>query len=100
MATRAERFRSTTARQGAQKKNRPPKPAAGRPRPRSEGSVPAARNLSQGRKAVYALEDTLATKRPSRKSSRAGTNRVKQAAPLTSRQKLRVSSPASRHDRG
>jgi hypothetical protein len=115
MATRAERFRSTTARQGQEgagsggaKKNgsRKPSPAKrakqlGSPAERRYGGPSTAlRNLSLGKKAVYALEDSEAPQRPSRKSSRGGKNRSKAATPLTSRQTLRVTSPANRHDRG
>ena len=63
------------------------------------GLSTAARNVSLGKKAVYALEDTVGDHRPSRKSSRAGgKNRVKAATPLTSRQQLKVNSPSRRHD--
>ena len=73
MATRAERFRSTTARQGeaggggARRKTggaHKPSPAkqAGRLLPPEErrygGSSTGLRNLSLGKKAIYALEDS------------------------------------------
>jgi hypothetical protein len=115
MATRAERFRSTTARQGQTSGGGAPRKIGGTRKPspakqaerlsppeerRYGGPSTAARNLSLGKKAIYALEDTRGDQRPSRKSSRSGSNRVKAATPLTSRQKLRVTSPSSRHDRG
>jgi hypothetical protein len=101
MSTRAERFRSTTARQGASSKQGgkpPPAPVEKTTAGTRRSAGP--RNLPLGKKAVYALEDAPADQRPSRKSSRGGTNRVKAATALTDRQKLRVSSPTSRHDRG
>jgi len=114
MATRAERFKSTTARQGQKNSGSRAKKAASRtqsPAKRAEqaaspeqrrygGSSTGLRNVSLGKKAMYALEDSQAPQRPSRKSSRSGKNRVKAATPLTGRQMLRVTSPANRHDRG
>jgi hypothetical protein len=114
MATKAERFKSTTARQGQAKKEagsksgrpRQPSPAkrlaqAAAPEERRYGGPStAARNRSLGKKAIYKLEETLAPQTPSRKSSRGGKNRSKAATPLTSRQKLKITSPAQQHDRG
>jgi hypothetical protein len=125
MATRAERFKSTTARhaetdsrtspakgKGGKGKNgksggqRTPSTAkrlaqaAPADERRYGGPSTAARNRSLGKKAIYALEDTQAPAKPSRKSTRRGKNRVKAATPLTSRQKLKVTSPTQQHDRG
>jgi hypothetical protein len=122
MATRAERFKSTTARQrdkqgaggggsggagsGGKKKRHQPSRAkrlaqASPPGERRYGGAStAARNLSLGKKAIHELEETVAPKTPSRKSTRGGKNRVKAATPLTSRQKLRVTSPTQQHARG
>ncbi len=128
MATRAERFKSTTARHGAEDRragkadgksdgsssgvsgrkaggHRTPSPAkrmaaAASPEERRFGGPSTAvRNRSLGKKAVYKLEDTLAPHRPSRKSTRGGKNRSKAATPLTSRQKLKVTSPSQKHAR-
>jgi hypothetical protein len=119
MATRAERFKSSTARhQDGQSEGGQPAGATGKKKRhqpsrakrlaqaaapgdrRYGGTSTAARNLSLGKKAVYKLEETRAPLTPSRKSSRGGKNRVKAATPLTSRQKLRVTSPAQTHARG
>jgi hypothetical protein len=123
MATRAERFKSTTARH-AQENQQAGKPSGkgkggkgvGKRTPseakrlaqasppeerRYGGASTAARNRSLGKKAIYSLEDSATPSRPSRKSTRAGgKNRVKAATPLTSRQKLKMTSPAQQHSRG
>jgi hypothetical protein len=117
MATRAERFKSTTARQrdgqgadgagapAGKKRHQPSRAkrlqqAAAPGDRRYGGASTAARNMSKGKKAIYKLEETRAPLTPSRKSSRGGKNRVKAATPLTSRQKLRVTSPTQQHARG
>jgi hypothetical protein len=122
MATRAERFKSTTARH-AQENQKAGKPSGkgqgkggGKRTPsqakrlaqasppedrRYGGTSTAARNRSLGKKAIYSLEDSATPSRPSRKSTRAGgKNRVKAATPLTSRQKLKMTSPTQQHSRG
>jgi hypothetical protein len=117
MATRAERFKSTTARNGEAKKKKgagsgaksggaqtPSRAkrmaqASGADDRRYGGPSTAARNLSLGKKAVYGMEDSRAPLRPSRKSTRGGKNRAKAATPLTARQMLKVMSPANQHSR-
>ncbi len=105
MATRGERFRAeqerahpdrkTTAGSRARNKLDEAKGAvSGTVRPVVSTGL---RNLSAGKKATYALEDS-AQVTPSRKSTRRSSgNHEKAATPLTSRQKLRTTSPASRH---
>jgi hypothetical protein len=126
MATRAERFKSTTARHAQQDAEvSPPRSGNGKSQGRKSesqrtpsrakrlaqaappderrygGPSTAARNRSLGKKAIHALEDSKAPAKPSRKSTRrGGKNRVKAATPLTSRQKLKVTSPTQQHDRG
>jgi hypothetical protein len=125
MATRAERFKSTTARHAQQDAQVSPSQgrngkseggkSGGRRTPsrakrlaqaappderRYGGPSTAARNRSLGKKAIHTLEDTKAPAKPSRKSTRRGKNRVKAATPLTSRQKLKVTSPTQQHERG
>jgi hypothetical protein len=120
MATRAERFKSTTARHAQQDAQVSPSKgrngkSEGRRTPSSAkrlaqaappderrygGPSTAARNRSLGKKAIHTLEDTKAPAKPSRKSTRRGKNRVKAATPLTSRQKLKVTSPTQQHERG
>jgi hypothetical protein len=89
MATKAERFRSDTERSAAttaKKKKR---------------ADPSARHLpSQGRKAVYALEETAPAGTPSRKSTRKGKHRQKAATALTGKHLLVQTAPHSQHDRG
>jgi hypothetical protein len=114
MATRAERFRAEQER--THPKTKPATPRK-RPAPPAEkevakkvrlervvsGTVRGAgevgtglRNLSNGKRAVYALEDAKET--PSRKSTRRA-NGVKAATALTSRQQLKNGAPAVRHQR-
>jgi hypothetical protein len=115
MATRAERFR-------AEQERTHPKAA---PAPRKRAAAPTKvdkkvrldravsgtvlgkgrvgtglRNLNQGKRAAYALEDTAVGEAPSRKSTRRSPgNGVKAGTALTSRQKLKAGAPAVRHER-
>jgi hypothetical protein len=108
MATRAERFKAAQERSGPK---RPKKPV---PAPRSykvDTSLPhvsasdrrhggkstGERNLSLGKKAIYALEDSRAPKPPSRKTTRRSKNRQKAATTRKGRQQLEATSPGRRH---
>jgi hypothetical protein len=111
MATRAERLRAQQERSHQHRPPAQPKKTGRiskaerllaevsgtvRPGPASTGL----RNLSRGRKATYALEDSAGTKKPSRKSTRRSSEEhVKAATSLTSRQKLRVAAPTARAGR-
>jgi hypothetical protein len=109
MATRAERFKASQQRSGPK---RPKKPVPEPPSYQVDTSLPgmsasdrrhggkstAARNRSLGRKATYALEDSLAPKPPPRKSTRISKNRQKGATQLKARVQRAVSSPERRHD--
>jgi hypothetical protein len=112
MATRAERFRASQERSGPK---RPPKPPA-KPRSykadtsrpavsaadRRHGGKSAARNVSlaagKKTKAAFELEDSVAPKRPSRKSTRKSKNRQKAGTQLKARAQRAVSSPQRRHE--
>ena len=119
MATRAERFKSTTARHG-QEDQQAGKPSGkgkggGKRTPsrakrlaqaappeerRYGGASTAARNRSLGKKAIYKLEDSATPSAPRASRPAGGKNRVKAATPLTCRQKLKVTSPTQQHSRG
>lgn len=92
MATRAESARAENARHGitpkAAKKNRARKTRAERRGARA--------NAHAGRKATYAYETTASGKRPSRKSSRAGANRMKADANLNLRHTRAERSPETK----
>jgi hypothetical protein len=66
------------------------------------GNSTAARNQSKSaaRKTPYMLEDTVAKHRPSRKSTRRGANKQKQAVQLVNRQMRATTSPSQRARRG
>jgi hypothetical protein len=66
------------------------------------GNSTAARNVSKSaaRKTPYMLEDSLAKHRPSRKSTRRGANKQKQAVQLANRQMRATTSPSQRALRG
>lgn len=124
MATRAERFRAETARQGpkttknAKSRNsrRNAKSAAngasrtpslakkmGAAQPPDErrygGPSTGIRNLKKGGDRSYDLEDTRAPQPPSRKSTRRSEEHVKLGTALTSRQQLKMNTPHAKHDR-
>ena len=113
MATRAERFKSDTARKGskppskrANKTARTPSRAKmmGNALPGDErrygGMSTAARNKQQSPgEASYDLEDTRAPQPPSRKSTRKSSEHVKLGTALTGRQQLKLNSPHNKHDR-
>jgi hypothetical protein len=114
MATRSERFRSEEER--ARARDTHPAKADAQPvirraekqereRALVSGTVHpeggAVRNLARGTKSAYALEQTVGSPTPSRKSTRrsAGTH-LKAATQLTARHKAATASPAVRHIRG
>lgn len=126
MATRAERFRAETARQGLKttKNTKPSKSgnnskassaangasrtpsrakqmgAALPPEERRYGGMSTGiRNLKKGGDRSYDLEDTRAPQPPSRKSTRRSAEHVKLGTALTSRQQLKLNSPHAKHDR-
>lgn len=108
MATRAERFRAMEQRSGAASKPRRKRPTkAGSKVENAAAEVSgtlhttlssALRNLSRGRRATSALEDTIGATRPSRKSGRRSKNRTKPATPLQTAQSLKRTSPRARHE--
>lgn len=108
MATKAERFRYQAERGSA----RPPQPKRTRRRQamvdtslphtsesdrRAGGLSTGRRNLSRGKKAVFAFEDSKAPSAPSRKSTRKSKNRQKAATTKKSAQLLEVATPRRRH---
>ncbi len=98
MATKAEWFRYHAERSGPKKE----KAAERRRMPRElETGSTAARNESEraGRKAVFALEDAPPGTRPSRKSTRAASNRQKTDAAARLRRAVSEARPASRGGR-
>jgi hypothetical protein len=119
MATRAERFKAATARNGSSKgsrttegqaKGKPKKRAPSRAKlmsnamPKDErrygGYSTGARNKKGNpSEATYEFEDNRAPQPPSRKSTRKSNEHVKLATALTSRQQLKMNSPHSKHDR-
>ena len=109
MATRAERFRATVERSGPKQTKGPARP---RRNVRADTAAPGVsetlrvaggastgrRNLTRGKNAAYALEDSAAPKRPSRKSSRRSSNRQKAAPTLKGgKVDIVVHSPQRRH---
>ena len=108
MATRAERFRAAVERSGKKRQKRPPAP---KPSYQVDTSLPgtsasdrrhggkstASRNRSLAHRATYALEDSVAPKPPSRKSTRRSKNRQKAAVELKGRVALEASAPRRRH---
>jgi hypothetical protein len=106
MATRAERFRASQERSGPKHPKKPARSARSQQvdvlagvspgdRPRGPNST-AARNLSLGKKAVYALEDSAAPKLPSRKSTRRSRGRQKAATQKKATVELALNSPRRR----
>jgi hypothetical protein len=112
MATRAERWKAEQERTSrpdkaplrrtptlADKKDRLVPEISGTVRGRDKAGT-GLRNLSKGKTAAYALEDSSAVRGPSRKSTRRGAKTgVKGGTALTSRQKLINEAPAVRHAR-
>jgi hypothetical protein len=84
MATKAERFRYDVERSTSAKKKKATGITGHRP--------------SQGRKAVYALEEVAQQTAPSRKSTRRSKNRQKAATALTSKNILTRTDPKHRHE--
>ena len=114
MATRAERFKADTARNGTSKRpaagaaKRKPTPSRakmmGNALPSEErrygGYSTGQRNKKRNPgEATYQFEDNRAPQPPSRKSTRKSREHVKLATTLTSRQKLKLNSPRAKHDR-
>ena len=117
MATRAERFKAATARNGkasrataGQKTTKTKKRIPSRAKlmsnamPKDErrygGYSTGARNKKPNpSEATYEFEDNRAPQPPSRKSTRKSSEHVKLATALTSRQKLKLNSPHHKHDR-
>jgi hypothetical protein len=110
MATKAEQFRATTmrARPGRRKRELPIKPPGlviDTSRPglnatsrKKGGTSTAARNRAAhaARKASFALEDSLASGAPTRKSTRKSANRSKPDNNFERKQKRRIHSPKMR----
>ena len=105
MATRAERLRYDLERSGTKrvkgKSNGVHDPLDGTSptvgqRGPGKGSM-GAHGATAARKATHSLDDSVGSTAPSRKSTRKGKNHLKAAAPLTTRQQLRVSAPSRRH---
>ncbi len=94
MATKAQWYRYNTERAEKQPK-RPVK--ARRPAEQATG-LAAPRNESRhaGRKAVYALEDAPRGSRPSRKSTRASSNRQKNDAQFRMKREMSEARPELR----
>jgi hypothetical protein len=113
MATRAEEFKAAEQRKRPRLPERldrvPPPglvvdtslPGTSATLRRKGGLSTAARNRAAhaGRKASFALQDSLAPARPTRKSTRSGENRVKPENNYERRQKRRDSSPARRAEK-
>lgn len=111
MATRAERFKSDQQRERQKKGAKRPSTKAKRSTTEKvvrllqevSGTVrrtlgTGLRNLTKGKKAAHALEDSNGSKQPSRKSTRrSAQTHQKSGTALTSRQKLKSSTPAARH---
>jgi hypothetical protein len=108
MATKAERFRSTTERSGSNSPKTPPRERRDQPVDTSQEGVSAtdrkadagstaARNNSRraANKATVALEDSQ-NGRPSRKSTRKSANRSKPDSNLKRREMRRTSAPKTR----
>jgi hypothetical protein len=113
MATKADEFKAAAQR----KHPRPPERLDRTPAPglvvdtsrpgtsatlrRKGGLSTAARNRAAhaGRKASFALQDSLAPARPPRKSSRGGENRMKPESNYERRQKRRDASPERRAEK-
>jgi len=109
MATKAEKFRSTTERSGAKKPKAPRKPRrdvdvdTAKPKTsatdrKAGGTSTAARNRSKkaAGKASSALEDSVPGKRPSRKSTRKSANRSKPDTNLALRATRKTTSAKAR----
>ena len=118
MATRAERFKAETARQGSKSKSgktngnstgngasRTPsraklmKAAMPNDERRYGGASTGVRNQNKTGDRTYELEDSRAPQPPSRKSTRKSDEHVKLGTALTSRQHLKLNSPHAKHDR-
>jgi hypothetical protein len=113
MATRSERFKSDEQRTRARATHSAGTPAGARPSSVDKRKLKATevsgtvheengvRNLSRGKGAGYALEETVGSDRPSRKATRrSARTHLKAATQLTARQKSAVVTPARRHDKG
>lgn len=115
MATKAERFRYTAERSGPKRAPRPGRrrrdvpvdtaqPGVSATDRRAGGGSTAMRNYAVSgrgaRTSVYALEDTVASHRPSRKSSRSGSrNHIKTDSTVRRRLMKQIEGPTARHDR-
>lgn len=111
MATKAERFQSTTERSAPKRAKKAARPRRDEPVDTSKPGVSAtdrkagngstaARNQSKhaAKKATVALEDSQQD-RPSRKSTRASANRSKPDSNLQRRQTRRTTAPKARATR-
>ena len=90
MATRSESFRSQQERRQRRAKEEPE--TKEKPARRSKPRRPPRR----ARKATYRIEPHVPGRRPSRKSTRGGANRVKPDAPFNRREELVKGSPENR----
>jgi hypothetical protein len=99
MPTRSERFRSEQER----RQRRPKKKVLARKKAKkaAEGAGRERKTEAtrRARKATYEIEPHAPGKRPSRKSTRGGANRVKPDAPFNRREELTKGSPESRAGR-
>ena len=98
MATRSENFRT------AQERTHTPNKAAKKRASRPHGAHDARgrtthENVHAGRKATYALEPRVASKRPSRKSTRKSANHAKADTNINLRSERRQRSAAARNSR-
>jgi hypothetical protein len=101
MATKAERYRSDMERSGAARpKTKGKTKAKAQAKAKKKAPGAALSHPSQGRKAMFAFEETPKSVPRSRKSTRRSANHQKAATTLTSRNTLVQTTPRSRHDRG
>ena len=111
MPTKAEKFRAEQERSKPKKEKQPARPRRDEPVDTAEPATSASdrkagaddtadrnRSARAGRKAAAALEQS-ASGRPSRKSTRAGKNRVKPDSNLARRQSRKTHSPEAQAER-
>jgi hypothetical protein len=95
MATRSEQFHANEQRRGEAPEERDRRAAKSKP-----GVPPSERSRSKKhaeKKATYALEESTAGAKPSRKSTRKSANRAKPDTNLTLRESLQKGSPEARY---
>ncbi|MGZ3475730.1 MAG: hypothetical protein ACXWUG_16735 [Polyangiales bacterium] len=94
MATRSEAARAEQQRENS--RTSPTTQKRVRKRALAAGHEPAVRNNKHAdRKATYVIEDrAVPSSRPSRKSTRKASNRMKESSPLDIREELRANVPS------